>query len=99
MQWAPESNLHCEHPLLAPSGQAHWAFDDVEDISIEHFYFDNGFYTELSANASGHHYKEEGVSDRSMTVSIILQCDVLVGKFGLGPIEQGEVNGTLDGYD
>lgn len=75
------------------------SFEDVEDISIEHFYFDNGFYTELSANASGHHYKEEGVSGRSMTVSIIMQCDVLVGKFGLGPIEQGEVNGTLDGYD
>ncbi|MBN7764351.1 hypothetical protein H5A40_00940 [Pectobacterium brasiliense] len=73
-------------------------FDNVEDISIEDFYFDNGFYTELAANARGHHYKEEGVPGRSMTVSIIMQCDVLVGKFGLGSIEQGEVNGTLDDY-
>ncbi|WP_438437821.1 hypothetical protein [Kluyvera sichuanensis] len=75
------------------------SFDDVEDISIEHFYFNNGFYAELSANASGHHRKEEGVHGRSMTISIIMQCDVLVGKFGLGSIEQGDVNGTLDDYD
>lgn len=73
-------------------------FEDIEDISVEDFYFDNGFYTELSANASGHHYKEEGVPGRSMTVSITMQCDVLVGKFGLGSIEQGKVNGTLDEY-
>jgi len=74
-------------------------FDNIEDISIEKFDFNNGFYAELSANASGSHRKEEGVPGRSMTVSIIMQCDVLVGKFGLGSIEQVEVNGTLDDYD
>ncbi|HHX8938958.1 TPA: hypothetical protein ACVPL5_000846 [Yersinia enterocolitica] len=74
-------------------------FDNIEDISIEHFDFDNGFHAELSANASGHHLKEEGVPGRSMTVSIIMQCEVLVGKFGLGSIEQGEINGTLDDYE
>lgn len=73
-------------------------FEDVEDISIEDFHFDNGFYTELSANASGNHYKEAGVPGRSMTVSITMQCDVLVGKFGLGSIEQGKVKGSLDEY-
>lgn len=79
--------------------ESNTCFDNVEDISIESFDFDDGFYTELSANASGHHYKEEGVSGRTMTVSIIMKCDVLVGKFGLSSIEQGEVNGTLDEYD
>ncbi|WP_262253333.1 hypothetical protein [Pectobacterium polaris] len=74
-------------------------FENVEDITLNHFDFDNGFYAELSANASGEHYKEEGVPGRSMTVSIIMQCKVLVGKFGLGSIEKGEVNGTLDDYD
>lgn len=74
-------------------------FDNIEDISIEHFDFDNGFYAELSANASGHHRKEEGVPSRSMTVSVTMQCAVLVGKFGLGSIDQGEGNGTLDDYD
>lgn len=74
-------------------------FDNIEDISIEQFDFNNGFYAELSANASGSHRKEEGVPGRSMTVSIIMQCDVLVGKFGLGSIEQGKVSGTLDDYD
>lgn len=74
-------------------------FENVEDINVEHFDFDNGFHAELSANASGHHYKEEGIPGRSMTVSIIMQSNVLVGKFGLGSIEQGEVNGTLDDDD
>ncbi|MFU0912374.1 hypothetical protein [Kluyvera intermedia] len=74
-------------------------FDNVEDITLENFYFNDGFYAELSASANGHHYKEEDVPGRSMTVSIIMQCEVLVGKFGLSSIEQGEVNGTLDDYD
>lgn len=74
-------------------------FEFVEDIKLEHFDFDNGFHAELSANASGHHYKEEGVDGRTMTISVIMQCEVLVGKFGLSSIEQGEVNGTLDEYD
>lgn len=74
-------------------------FEYIEDISIEHFDFDNGFYAELSANASGYHRKEEGVPGRSMTISITMQCEVLVGKYGLGSIEQGEIAGTLDEYD
>lgn len=74
-------------------------FDSVEDICLEQFDFNNGFYAELSANASGDHYKEEGVSGRTMSVSITMRCDVLVGKFGLGSIEIREVNGTLDDFD
>jgi hypothetical protein len=34
-----------------------------------------------------------------MTVTIKMQCDVLLGKYGLGTIEQREVNGTMDDYD
>lgn len=34
-----------------------------------------------------------------MTVSVKMQCDVLVGKYGLGSIKLGEVKGTLDNYD
>ena len=71
-------------------------FETVEDVNLESFNFDNGFYAEISANASGDHYREEGVLGRSMSVSITMQCDVLAGRFGLGSIEQGEINGTLD---
>jgi len=73
-------------------------FDNVEDITLESYYLDNRFNAEISANANGHHIKEEDVSGRSMTVSIIMQCEVLVGKFGLSSIEQGEVKGSLDEY-
>lgn len=74
-------------------------FEDIEDINIEHFDFDKGFHTELSANASGYHYREEGVPGRSMSISVKMQCNVVVGQFGLASIEQGNVNGTLDDYD
>ncbi|MDC0611364.1 hypothetical protein OAP63_11550 [Vibrio sp.] len=74
-------------------------FEYVEDISIEHFDFDSGFYTELSASASGEHRREEGVPGRSMTISIKMECPVLVGKYGLGAIEQGDVSGSLDEFD
>lgn len=74
-------------------------FEYVEDISIEHFDFDNGFYTELSASASGEHRREEGVPGRSMTISIKMECPVLVGKYGLGAIEQSDVSGSLDEFD
>lgn len=74
-------------------------FENIEDINIEQFDFNNGFYTELSANASGEHYKEAGVAGRSMSVLIKMQCDLLVGKYGLASIEQGEVTGTLDDYE
>lgn len=74
-------------------------FDYVEDISLEQYNFDNGFSAELSAHASGDHYREEGVPGRSMSLSIIMQCNVVVGKFGLGSIVQGDVKGSLDEYE
>ena len=74
-------------------------FDTVEDISLEQFNFNEGFDAELSANASGEHYREEGISGRTMTISITMHCDVLLGKFGLGSIEQSEVSGTLDDFE
>ncbi|MES3436540.1 hypothetical protein [Citrobacter freundii] len=74
-------------------------FDNIEDINIEYFDFNEGFHTELSANASGEHYREEGVPGRDMSISIKMQCNVLVGKFGLSSIEISDANGTLDEYD
>ncbi|WP_312229236.1 hypothetical protein [Pseudescherichia sp.] len=74
-------------------------FDEIEDINIEQFEFDNGFYTDLSASASGYHYKEEGVTGRTMSVIIQMQSNVLIGKFGLGAIEEGQTSGTLDDYE
>lgn len=74
-------------------------FESIDDVHIKHFDYDDGFYTELTVSTSGEHYKESGVPGRSMTVSVKMQCDVLVGKYGLGSIKLGEVKGTLDNYD
>ncbi|MDU0847915.1 MAG: hypothetical protein E7B07_02405 [Enterobacter asburiae] len=74
-------------------------FENIEDINLESYSFENGFYAEISANASGEHRKEVGVPGRSMTISVTMECNVLVGKFGLGQIEQGAVIGTLDEFE
>ncbi len=79
--------------------ESNTTFEEVDDINIEDFNFNNGFYADLSAYASGYHYREEGVPGRTMSISITMQCEVLVGKFGLGSIEQGKVSGTLDEFD
>lgn len=76
-------------------------FENIEDIHIVDFDFDsdNGFSMELSATASGTHYKEQDISGRTMTISITMKCESLVGKYGLGPIEEDSVIGSLDDYE
>ncbi|MEY0959985.1 hypothetical protein AB7188_13930 [Providencia rettgeri] len=80
-------------------------FEDIDDIHIVDFDFDsdNGFSIELSATASGTHYKEQDVSGRTMTISIMMKCELLVGNYGLGSIEEDSVSGSLvddwDGYE
>ncbi|QNP19415.1 cell envelope integrity protein TolA [Providencia rettgeri] len=77
-------------------------FEDIDDIHIVDFDFDssNGFSMELSATASGTHYKEQDISGRTMTISITMKCELLVGKYGLGSIEEDSVSGDLvDDWD
>lgn len=94
----PYDILHCEGTAGAIA-ESDTQFEEIDDINIVHFDFDNGFYTELSAVATGYHYRDSDVPGRVMTVTIKMQCDVLLGKYGLGTIEQREVNGTMDDYD
>ncbi|MGJ3352090.1 hypothetical protein [Providencia sp. Je.9.19] len=77
-------------------------FEDIDDIHIVDFDFDsdNGFSVELSATASGTHYKEQDIGGRNMTISITMKCELLVGKYGLGSIEEDSVSGSLvDDWD
>ena len=74
-------------------------FETVEDVNLESYNFNEGFQAELSAVASGEYRNEAGVPGRTMSVSITMQCEVLVGKFGLGDIEEGIINGTLDDFE
>jgi hypothetical protein len=94
----PHDILNCDGTSGAIA-ESDTIFEYVEDISIEHFDFGNGFYTELSVSASGEHRREKGVPGRSMTVSIKMECPLLVGKYGLGAIEQGNISGSLDEFD
>ncbi|MEI9715945.1 hypothetical protein V5049_10930 [Moellerella wisconsensis] len=87
--------------VSAAIAESNSIFEYINDISIVNFYFDsnNDFFVELSANASGTHYKEEDVSGRTMTIFISIKYEVLIGKYGLGSSETVNVNGYLDDYD
>ncbi|EJD6401158.1 hypothetical protein M0H77_RS13360 [Providencia rettgeri] len=85
----------------AAIAESNTIFENIDDISIDKFYFDsnNGFCVELLASASGSHYKEEDVSGRTMSISISIKYEILIGKYGLGSSETIDVNGSLDDYD
>ncbi|WP_272691666.1 MULTISPECIES: hypothetical protein [Providencia] len=85
----------------AAIAESNTIFEDIDDISIDKFYFDSddGFFVKLLANASGTHYKEEDVAGRTMTISISIKYEILIGKYGLGSSETIDVNGSLDDYD
>lgn len=77
-------------------------FEDIDDVHIVDFDFDsdNGFSVELSATASGTHYKEQDIGGRTMIISITMKCELLVGKYGLSSIEEDSVSGSLvDDWD
>lgn len=74
-------------------------FEDIDDIHIENSSFVNGFSSKIGASASGTHRRDSDVSGRTMSISIEMQSNVIVGKYGLGAIEESEVIGSLDEFD
>ncbi|HGF7224616.1 TPA: hypothetical protein AB5F36_003577, partial [Vibrio cholerae] len=60
---------------------------------------DNGFSSKIIASASGEHRRESGIPGRTMTISLEMKSNVIVGKYGLGAIEEGQVIGSLDDFD
>lgn len=74
-------------------------FEEIDDIAIEQFDFPDDFYTELSASASGVWRNEEDVPGRTISITNVMKCRLLLGKYGLGSIEQGDISGTLDEFD
>lgn len=74
-------------------------FEDIDDIHVESSNFDDGFTAEIRASASGSHRRESDVPGRTMSISIDMKSNVVVGRYGLSSIGIGEVTGTLDEYD
>ncbi|MEZ9179849.1 hypothetical protein AB4129_07760 [Vibrio cyclitrophicus] len=73
-------------------------FEDIEDIQIQSSKFVNGFSSKIGASASGSHRRDSDVSGRTMSISIEMESNVIVGKYGLGSLEEGEVKGILDAF-
>ncbi|USE69718.1 hypothetical protein CTT31_11525 [Pseudoalteromonas maricaloris] len=73
-------------------------FEDIDDIHVESSNFDNGFTAKIGASASGSHRRESDVPGRTMSLSIEMKSNVVVGRYGLSSIEKGEVTAELDEY-
>ncbi|UPR56042.1 hypothetical protein ITG10_12970 [Vibrio sp. ED004] len=74
-------------------------FGDIDDIHVDSSTFDEGFSAKVIVAASGEHRRESGIPGRTMTISVEMKCDVIVGKYGLGAVEEGQVVGSLDDFD
>ncbi|ENM3990708.1 cell envelope integrity protein TolA [Vibrio cholerae] len=74
-------------------------FEYIDDIHVDSSTFDNGFSSKIIASASGEHRRESGIPGRTMTISLEMKSNVIVGKYGLGAIEEGQVIGSLDDFD
>ncbi len=74
-------------------------FEEIDDIHVDSSTFDQGFSAKIIASASGEHRRESGIPGRTMTISVEMKCNVIVGKYGLGTIEEGQVIGSLDDFD
>lgn len=71
----------------------------IDDIHIQKVTFDDDFVTIIGASASGTHRRESDVGGRTISISIEMGCKLLVGRFGLGAIEEFNVDGSLDEYN
>ena len=94
----PYDLLH-EEGVSSAIAMSDTIFEDISDIQVESSDFNNGFTANISASASGSHRKESNVGGRTISISINMKSNVVVGRNGLGSIEITEVTGTLDEYD
>ncbi|WP_340611442.1 cell envelope integrity protein TolA [Xenorhabdus bharatensis] len=92
-------NILQDEGLSKPIAMSDTTIENIDDIYIDSTIFDDKFIiVTLAAKASGYHRSEEGVPGRTITASIEMQCDLLVGKYGLSSITQ-KVSWNLDDDD
>ncbi|MGF1905122.1 hypothetical protein [Aliivibrio salmonicida] len=92
-------NLIHEEGVSGASAESSTTFEDFDDIHSNGADYDNGFVSEILVSASGSHYRDSDIPGRTMTISASVQANAIVGKFGLGSLELGEVTGTLDEFE
>lgn len=94
----PYSFVH-EEGLSGAIAESNTTFEDFEDIHTTGADYDDGFVAEIQLSASGSHYRDSDVPGRTMTITVDVQANVIIGKYGLTSLQVGEANGTLDEFE
>lgn len=69
-------------------------FEEVE-LEVKDYNFDEDFSVEFTGSASGHHRQEPGVPSRTLDIWLKATCKPVLGKFGLGEIEDYKIGGDI----
>lgn len=70
-------------------------YEEVYIEGIDSSKFDEKFIALINASASGTHKSEHDIPGRDMTIKAEVISTVLVGKYALGELEVGSVNGDI----
>jgi hypothetical protein len=84
--------------LSGPIAESDTIFEEIE-LEVKEYNFDEDFSVEFTGSASGHHRKESDVPGRTMDIWLKATCKPVIGKFGLGEIEDYEIGGEIRDYE
>ena len=83
--------------LSGPMVDANTIFEEVE-LEVKDYNFNEGFNVEFTGSASGHHRKEADVPGRTLDIWLKATCKPVLGKFGLGEIEDYKIGGDISDF-
>ena len=80
--------------LSGPMADSNTIFEEIE-LEVKDYNFNEGFNVEFTGSASGHHRKEADVPGRTLDIWLKATCKPVLGKFGLGEIEDYKIGGDI----
>ena len=84
--------------LSGPIADSNTIFEEVE-LEVKDYNFNEDFNVEFTGSASGYHRQESDVPGRALDISLKATCRPILGKFGLGEIENYEIGGDISDFD
>jgi len=83
--------------LSGPMVDANTIFEEIE-LEVTDYNFDKGFNVEFSGSASGLQRQDSHLPGRNLDIWLTATCKPVLGKFGLGEIEDYEIGGNVSDY-
>lgn len=83
--------------LSGPMVDSNTIFEEIE-LEVTDYNFDENFNVEFTGSASGHHRQDSHIPGRNLDIWLKATCRPILGKFGLGEIEDYEIGGSVSDF-